>query len=143
VIAADTNVLIRLLVQDDQKEAAAARDLVAAARNNQEPVLVTAPVLCELEWVLESAYGATRRDIAKALQAFLDDAVFAVDGRESVIEALAHYRETAADFSDCLIVATARRAGARRTATFDRRLRRLPGCTVLRPQARRSRPRST
>jgi len=139
VIAADTNVLVRLLVEDDEKEAAAVRELVAAAKEHQEPVLVTAPVLCELEWVLESAYDASRKDIAKAVQAFLDDAVFVVDGRDAVVEALAHYRETAADFSDCLIVATARRAGARTIATFDRRLRRVPGCTVLRPQAKRGR----
>jgi predicted nucleic-acid-binding protein len=137
VIAADTNVLVRLLVEDDEREAAAARELIAAARENQEPVLVTAPVLCELEWVLESAYRATRKDIAKALQAFLDDGTFLVDGREAVVEALTHYGETAADFSDCLIAATARRAGARTTATFDRRLGRVPGCTLLRAARRR------
>ena len=138
MIAVDTNVLVRVLVEDDEREAAAARDLVATARENQEPVLVTAPVLCELEWVLESAYRATRKDVAKAVQAFLDDAGFLVDGRDSVVEALAHYRETAADFSDCLIAATARRAGARTTATFDRRLGRVPGCTVIRPGRRSS-----
>ncbi len=132
MIAVDTNVLVRLLVEDDEREAATARELVATARENQEPVLVTAPVLCELEWVLKSAYHATRKDIAKAVEAFLDDGTFLVDGRESVVEALTHYRETAADLSDCLIAAIARRAGARTTATFDRRLGRVPGCTVLR-----------
>jgi predicted nucleic-acid-binding protein len=85
-----------------------------------------------MEWVLESAYGACRKDIAKAVQLFLDDATFQVDGRESVVEALTHYRQTAADLSDCLIAATARRAGARTTVTFDRRLARIPGCSVLR-----------
>lgn len=135
MIGVDTNVLIRLLVDDDPREAEAARALVATAKEDGETILVIDPVLCELEWVLEAAYDATRKEIARAVQGLLDDDVFAFVDRVSVAEALAHYRQTSADLSDCLILVGARRAGARTTVTFDRRLRRVPGALVLRPAA--------
>lgn len=50
--AVDTNVLVRLLVQDDQKQAAAARSLFAAG-----PVWIAKTVLLETGWVLRSLYG--------------------------------------------------------------------------------------
>lgn len=131
MIAVDTNVLVRLLVEDDPREAQAARTLVATAKEDGEPILVVDPVLCELEWVLEAAYGAARKEIAKAVQGLLDDDAFVFVDRVSVVEALGHYRQTAADLSDCLILTDARRAGARTTATFDRGLRRVPGALVL------------
>lgn len=133
MIAVDTNVLVRLLVEDDPREAEAARALVATAKEDGEPILVVDPVLCELEWVLEAAYDATRKDIAKAVQGLLEDEAFVFVDRTSVAEALGHYRQTSADLSDCLILVGARRSGARTTVTFDRRLRRVPGAIVLRP----------
>ena len=134
MIALDTNVIVRLLVEDDPREAAAARSVVAAAREASDDLLIVDVVLCELEWVLEAAYGATRQEIAKAVQGLLDDGAFVFTDRTAVVEALAYYRQSSADLSDCLIVVTARRAGAATTTTFDRRLRRVPGAVVLRPK---------
>jgi predicted nucleic-acid-binding protein len=137
VISIDTNVLVRLLVNDDPGEVGAARALVASAKEDGEPIFVGDPVLCEMEWVLESGYDATRKEIAAAVQGLLDDGAFAFSDRESVVEALRHYRQTPADLSDCLIAACAKRAGARITVTFDRQMRRVPGCMVLTSRSRR------
>jgi predicted nucleic-acid-binding protein len=52
MIAVDTNVLVRLLTQDDPKQAAAARSLF-----EQEPVWIAKTVLLETGWVLRSLYG--------------------------------------------------------------------------------------
>jgi len=50
--AVDTNVLVRLLTQDDRKQAAAARSLFAT-----EPIWIAKTVLLETGWVLRSLYG--------------------------------------------------------------------------------------
>ena len=51
-ITADTNVLVRALVQDDPGQAGAASALLEQA----ELVAVPLPVLCELVWVLRRLY---------------------------------------------------------------------------------------
>lgn len=137
MIAVDTNVLVRVLTQDDAREARAAEAVLRDSRERDEPVLVTLPVLCELEWVLETNYGVPRAEFADVVQRFLDDRALVVSDRDRVVEALAHYRDTTADLSDCLIATLARHAGARATVTFDRRMRRIPGCVVLRARTRR------
>jgi predicted nucleic-acid-binding protein len=132
MIAIDTNVLVRLLVRDDVPQAAAADALVQQAHDRDEQVLVTTPVLCELAWVLQAAYDASRADITAAVRALLDDGLFEVADREAASQALVDFGTTRADFPDCLIAALARRAGARQTMTFDRQMFRVPGCTRVR-----------
>lgn len=131
MIAVDTNVLVRLLVRDDVEQLRRAVALLDQCRDARERCYVTVPLLCELEWVLDAAYKVPRRDIAVALGAILDDAVFEVESREAVAEALDHYRRWKGDFSDYLIGALARRGGARATYTFDRRLIRNAGFASL------------
>ena len=59
-ITADTNVLVRALVQDDVEQARAAQALLSRATVIAVPV----PVFCELAWVLRRAYRTRRGDIA-------------------------------------------------------------------------------
>ena len=60
--AIDTNVLVRVLVQDPTAAAqcAAAKRVVADASASGEPLLVTLCVLLETEWVLRSRYKVDR-----------------------------------------------------------------------------------
>ena len=51
-ITADTNVLVRALVQDDPDQARVAAEVLEQA----ELVAVAVPVLCELVWVLRRVY---------------------------------------------------------------------------------------
>jgi predicted nucleic-acid-binding protein len=131
VIAADTNVLVRLFVRDDPSQAARAERLLATCLAEREECLVTLPVLCELEWVLESAYGARRDDVAAAVRALLTTAPFLVERADLVQRALHAYTTSRADLSDCLLGFAARETGARTTFTFDRALRRLDTFTLL------------
>jgi len=59
-ITADTNVLLRLIVADDPKQASAAVKALTLA----ETVAVSLTALCELSWVLQGSYGVARSDIA-------------------------------------------------------------------------------
>ena len=57
MLGLDTNVLVRLLIEDDASQTRRARKLVDTAIAEQETVLVSLPVLLETEWVLRSRYA--------------------------------------------------------------------------------------
>lgn len=92
---------------------------------------ISDPVLCEVEWVLESAYRAGRRDVLAAMQELLAGDLFVFEDREVLRNVIARYQESKADFSDCLIGAKARARGARTTYTFERVLAQEQGFTRL------------
>ena len=67
-ITADTNLLVRAIVEDDARQARLARKELGEA----ELVALTLPVLCELVWVLDSQYKVSRPEIAAALRRLID-----------------------------------------------------------------------
>ncbi len=60
--ATDTNVLLRLLAADDEKQAAIARRVFASG-----PIWIAKTVLLETAWVLRSLYGYDSASIREAL----------------------------------------------------------------------------
>ncbi|MEA2564191.1 MAG: hypothetical protein QOH06_5695 [Acidobacteriota bacterium] len=131
MIALDTNILIRLLTKDDPDQTALAEELLQKAADAEESCFISDPVLCEVEWLLESSYRAKRRDVLAAMQELLGGDLFVFEDREVLRQAIVKYQESKADFSDCLIGAKARSRGARATYTFERALAREPGFTRL------------
>lgn len=134
MIALDTNVIVRLIVEDDPGQLAVAREIVAAAEAAGETCLLTDVVLCEIEWVLVSAYGATRADVLAAIQALAGESLFDFEDRARLHRALDSYQRGRGDLSDYLISQTATALGARTTFTFDRGLAGDPGLTILAPK---------
>lgn len=116
----DTNVVLRLLLEDDPTQAARAR---AAVRRESSPekCWVNRVVLCEVVWVLESAYKYRRDQIGDAVQALLLSDDLALEQRNVVRSALYVFRTSRADFSDCLLGMSNGLQGCERTLTFDRR----------------------
>jgi predicted nucleic-acid-binding protein len=127
VIAFDTNVLLRLLLNDDARQAKQAQVIVDRALSASDRVLLPDVVLCEVEWVLDSVYKLPKSKILETLQRLLDAEEFAFISRVAVAQALENYRKGKADFSDYLIGESAAVAGATTTYTFDRALRRSNG----------------
>ena len=123
--------MIRLLVRDDPSQTALAERLLQEAADAGEQCFISDPVLCEVEWVLESSYRATRRDILAAMQELLAGDLFIFEDREVLRQVIARYQESKADLSDCLIGAKARARGARTTYTFERVLAKEQGFTRL------------
>ena len=117
----DTNILLRLLLADEPQQARAAGDFIERHCTPEEPCLVNPVVLAELGWVLRSAYGRDRSDIADTLERIAGSDVLRICGVEDVAQVIADYRNGRADFSDCLVGALNRQAGAGATATFDRK----------------------
>lgn len=131
MIAFDTNVLIRFLVRDDEDQAAKALALVETCRGEGDSCLISNPVLCEVEWVLESVYRASRADILAAVRMLQTTPPFVLEDAELVDRALRMYSDGRGDLSDYLLGEIATTHGARTTYTFDKDLRRSTGFTLL------------
>ena len=71
MIGLDTNVLVRYLVQDDPGQSRKATQVIAKRCTRDDPGFVNRIVLCELVWVLESAYGYSKDTIVAVLEKLL------------------------------------------------------------------------
>lgn len=127
MIALDTNVLVRLLVEDDDEQTARVVALLERAGRGAGSLFVPAVVLCEVVWVLDSAYGFGRGEIATALHGLLHARQLTFGDADLLERALSAYRAGRGDFADYLIREQARAAGCTRIATFDRALLREAG----------------
>ena len=119
----DTNVLVRYLTHDDPCQAVKASKIVEVALSKGEKLLIHPVVLCELVWVLESAYDYDRSEVAVTLDRILRTAQFTILDKEIVWSAWGDYRSGKGDFSDYLIGRANGRFGATHTATFDEALK--------------------
>ena len=128
--AVDTNVLVRLLVQDDDAQHRSALAFFDRL-STDSPARVDAIVLCELAWVLRSSYEYGRDEVAEVVERILSTEQLEVDDPDATWQALEDFRSSKADFADCLIGQRARRAGCSSTVTFDARLRPLSTFELL------------
>ncbi|MEW6756033.1 MAG: type II toxin-antitoxin system VapC family toxin [Candidatus Latescibacterota bacterium] len=99
----DTNVLVRYLTQDDPDQAARVNALMSETEARDERLFANDVVLCELVWVLESAYQFDKADIAGAVDRLLATRQLEFEDKDLLRLALDDYRASSADFSDCLI----------------------------------------
>jgi predicted nucleic-acid-binding protein len=127
MLGVDTNVLVRYLTRDDQPQYEKARRLIDREVAKGEPVLVSLLVLLETEWVLRSRYEMAKAEIITAFSALLETADLTFEDEPSIETAVYSWKDSAADFADCLIESRNRRLGCRATATFDGRALKLAG----------------
>jgi len=127
MLGLDTNVLVRFLVRDHEAQFERARRLIKREVRAQERVLISLMVLLETEWVLRSRYGLQKTHIIDAVSGLLDATELELEDEPAVEEAFYLWKDSAADFADCLIGAHHRRLGCRATATFDARAVKLAG----------------
>lgn len=124
MIAVDTNVLVRLLVDEPSQPAQveAARALARREGRVQVPLVV----LVELVWVLESCYQVAKPRVLGVLEHLLANEAFQLEAADRCSAALALFAAHPVDFSDCVILAGASQS-AIELYTFDKRLARLAG----------------
>jgi predicted nucleic-acid-binding protein len=127
----DTNVLVRYLVKDDSAQSNKASRFISRECSRESPCLINRIVLCELVWVLESAYGYPKETIAAVLEQILRTSQFQIEDLQAAWIALREYRKGRADFADCLLGVVNRRQGCEHTATFDASAGRMEGFLLL------------
>ncbi len=112
MIAADTNVIVRLLTGDAPSQTEQARRLFET-----ETIFLATTVLLETEWVLRRLYRLARPAINQALEDLLSLPAVRTEDEPLLRQALAWNRD-GMDFADALHLASSRTAS--RFATFDR-----------------------
>ena len=125
MIAVDTNVVVRLIVADDVAQGQRAARLFAQASE----IFVAKTVLLETAWVLQSAYGFQRHDVAEALRRLGGLPNVLVEDAEQMAAALDLAR-SGMDVADALHLAAC--PGAALFYSFDRRLIRRAQAAGLR-----------
>jgi predicted nucleic-acid-binding protein len=123
----DTNVLLRALEGGTTVQARAVRRRIETARESGQTMNVLSATVLEVAYVLESepaGYGWDRDDVARAIDAVLDEPAFSVEHEQAMRDAMAIYRSRSIDLHDCLLSAI---AGQRddRVLSFDADLRKL------------------
>ena len=112
MLAIDTNLIVRYLVNDDHQQAAQARRLI-----DHNDVFVCTTVLLETEWVLRSVYGFSTAQCAKAISDFAGLPHIRVEDVVAAAKAL-NWMRKGVDFADGLHLAKAE--GCDAFISFDR-----------------------
>ena len=114
-ITADTNVLLRAVVGDDQKQSAVAIETLESA----EMVAVSLQAICEFAWVLGRRYGVSRGDVGAAIRRLMETRNVLVN-RPAVERGLS-VLEAGGDFADGVIAYDGAFLGAETFVSFDRK----------------------
>ncbi|KPF65968.1 hypothetical protein IP69_15955 [Bosea sp. AAP35] len=99
MIALDTNIVVRLITEDDPRQVARARALILARGG-----LVQTTVVMETEWVLRSVYGFSRAQIVAAFSLLGATDQLSVEAPERFAMSLEAYRG-GMDFADAVHLA--------------------------------------
>jgi len=128
VIAADTNLIVRILVDDpgQPEQVRIARKIASDAKQLFVPQIVAV----ELVWVLQSAYKLDKATIVRVLEHLLHNSAFSLQAEDRFLEALGLYKNNSCGFSDCLIAAESQAAKCT-LMTFDKRLSLLYGVKLV------------
>lgn len=122
MIALDTNVLVRFLVEDDEAQSRRASRLIENARKRDETLFISDIVMCETVWVLSTSYRFSRSEMAGVLGDLLRGRGVVFSSSDSLARALQAYVAGKGDFANYLIREHGRNEGADTVATFDRAL---------------------
>lgn len=128
-VALDTNLLVRLLTNDDPQKAGRVAELIDASPACFVPITV----VLELEWVLRGAYRLPRQAIISALRGLLQIRQLHLEQEEQVVQALDWYAQ-GLDFADALHLL--RSEGCSALISFDRAFVGQAGQLGLNPAVR-------
>ncbi|MGO9419020.1 urease subunit alpha [Roseiarcus sp.] len=132
MIGLDTNVLLRLFLEDDPAQCERARSFVDAATAD-EPCVVNPVVLAEFAWTLARSYKKKRPEVARLVEGVLSMDDLEIPYRSAAQGALTAFRADKADFSDYFLAARPlRRSIAQRSIRLPSpRCREFPMTTSL------------
>lgn len=112
MIAVDTNLIVRLLTEDDPGQAKRAAKTMAS-----DQIFIPKTVILETEWVLRYAYEISREDICNGFRKLLGLPNLEVEDQQSVFQAISWFSK-GLDFADALHLASSPSANS--FVTFDK-----------------------
>lgn len=114
-ITADTNVLVRAITGDDERQSRVAQAQLASA----EMVALATPVLCELVWVLSQGYKNSSSEIAETIRRLMNGTNVVVN--RPAAEAGLALLDAGGDFADGVIAYEGSWLGAETFVSFDKK----------------------
>ena len=127
MIALDTNVLLRYVIDDDPVQSAGAARLIDDELTAVSPGFVSLIVICEMIWAMMQTYCLPRANVARTLEGLLNMARLEIEAREIVRQAVL----LSGDIADAIIHLTGRENGCSHTLTFDKKFARMDGVELL------------
>jgi predicted nucleic-acid-binding protein len=118
-ITADTNVLVRAMTGDDERQSKIAQTELT----NADVVALALPALCELVWVLSRGYGLPSAEIAEAIRRLMNSMNVVVN--RPAAEAGLALLNAGGDFADGVIAYEGSWLGADTFVSFDEKAAKL------------------
>lgn len=128
MIAVDTNVLVRIFIDDAKQmhQVNLARQFAKKHANLFVPQIVQV----ELVWVLDFSYELSKSEIISILRHLEANEAFALQHEKQFAHALNLYESHNASFADCIIFLQAKQSDCD-VVTFDKKFSKLPGIKLL------------
>jgi predicted nucleic-acid-binding protein len=121
LIALDTNALVRMLIEDDEKQARKVKKLIESVEKKGQQIIILNEVLIETVWVLESVYECTREEIYRFMETLMRTSIFIFSEPQVMRNAIYQFKK-GGDFADLVIVMQALYHHAKKIFSFDKKL---------------------
>lgn len=131
MIAIDTNILVRYIVQLNEPQTLIANQFFDACITRQTSIFISLLVLCEAVWVLDRRYGFSRGQLEVIIGMLKSAEHIMLENVDSVTLALEDYRNGKAGFADYLMLQIANKHQALPLYTFDKALAGHPMAVLL------------
>ena len=131
MIGIDTNILVRLITKDDEKQLDLVVRFLKETQRKKEKLFVSTGCVLEIIWVLESHYKYDRSNILYGLTALLSLKILEWEDRELIYSLLHKANKEQIDLGDLLLGLIARKHGCSHVATFDKKAARSPLFALL------------
>lgn len=131
MIGVDTNVLLRLFVNDNELQHKLALEFFRE-RNSRSPAFISSVVFAELIWALSKRYGYSQDQILDLVTQLINSTDFVIEQAEVISRVVDHCRSANSSLTDTLVSHLAATRGCEKTMTFDRdAAKRVPGMELL------------
>src|ERR1035437_10293302 len=112
---ADTNVLMRAVLDDDVVQSRASRLALSAAGQ----IIISRHVFCEMVWLLSQRYKFSKAEIVKVIHGYLEADNVITD--TAAVQAGLAAMESGADFAEAVIAHEGRWLGGETFVSFDKK----------------------
>ena len=125
MIAADANIFVSWLVEDDKAKADAVARLLKESEEAGRQLWVSDLVMAEVVWVLQRLYRIKPALVAEMVEPLLDAPMLEFENRERLMRAVTLYGNHGVDFADCYTAAAVAERKLEGVLSYDRDFDRL------------------
>ena len=129
----DTNIFIRFLIRDIEKQAQAAKRLFNRAEKGEVLLVTSSAVVFEVIWTLSSFYKESKDEVIEKITSFLEISTLEVENKELIIESLLIWQEKNIGFIDAYNYLWSQKHEIKSLYSFDKHFDDLPNIKRLEP----------